>query len=96
MRSEQAAYFLRKLATFNGDYATPVVVTGGLQTRPMSKTYEILATGCLPTDPGPPKKPSFVPNLSVDSCTSVRVRWKAPQLDLAAFDPPIEGYWIGT
>ena len=25
VRTEQAGYFLRKLATFNGDFATPVV-----------------------------------------------------------------------
>ena len=60
----------------------------------MSRTYEIMATGERPKDPGPPKKPALVPSLELDSRSSVRVRWKAPQLDLAAFDPPIEGYWV--
>ena len=60
----------------------------------MSAAYEILATGCLAADPGPPKKPPHPPEAVANSPTSVRLQWRPPPLDLEALDPPIEGYWV--
>jgi len=94
-RAEQARYLTRCVERFNADLSAPVVLCGGFETPPYSKTYDILANGSLPLDPGPPKKPGHPPLAKVSSSTSVRLRWKAPQLDFAALDPPIEGYLVG-
>jgi len=94
VRREQARYLAKAVEVFNGDFQVPVIIGGGLQTAPFSASYEILATGATPKDPGPPQMPTMAPLTEEDSCSAVRLRWKPPALDLAAFDPPIEGYWI--
>jgi endonuclease/exonuclease/phosphatase family metal-dependent hydrolase len=60
-RAEQAKYLTTTIERFNADLAAPVILCGGFETTPMSTTYDILAAGCLPLDPGPPKRPKFPP-----------------------------------
>jgi len=83
-------YLGTRLERFNGDFDAPVLLCGGLGCAPMSPSYEILATGCLAADPGPPKKPQRPPLAEADSATSGNASgnnccctraWTAPEND---------------
>lgn len=71
-----------------------MLLCGGLEAAPLSAAYEVLATGCTAADPGPPQKPPYPPTAAAHSPTSVRLSWAPPPLDLAALEPPRDGFWV--
>lgn len=94
VRTVEAQYLLRRIEAFNRDLGLPVILCGGFECVPLSTTYEVLAKGSMPHDPGPPKKISQAPIANMLSSTSVKLRWLAPDPDLGSLEPSVEGYWL--
>lgn len=94
VRTAEAQYLLRRLEAFNRDLGLPVILCGGFECVPLSTTYEVLAKGSLPHDPGPPKMISQAPIAHMLSSTSVKLKWLAPEPDLGSLEPSVEGYWL--
>mmetsp|Transcript_40488 Transcript_40488/g.52140 ORF Transcript_40488/g.52140 Transcript_40488/m.52140 type:complete len:552 (+) Transcript_40488:118-1773(+) len=94
VRTVQAQYLLNRIERFNADLDLPIILCGDFECSPLSTTYEVLAKGSRPHDPGPPKKPGSAPIAEILSSTSVRLKWLAPEPDLASLEPSLEGYWL--
>jgi hypothetical protein len=90
----KAQYLLRRLEAFNRDLGLPVILCGGMQCFPLSASYEVLARGSMPHDPGPPKKIAKPPIAKMLSSTSVQLKWLAPDPDVGCLEPSVEGYWL--
>ncbi|CAM9357875.1 unnamed protein product [Chrysoparadoxa australica] len=93
LRLLQTQGLVRTLEVFNSDFGVPVVVCGGINSRPYSRPYEVLCNGLRPLDPGPPG-PSGKPIVTAISTSAVRIEWEEAELNPLALDPLVTDYCI--